>query len=144
MIHVFVVWALSFSKLNCSSLIIKLKLKVLLFKTKVVIEKRFSVKILNFLILNFFFSRGLFSSPNSKSYLFPPPPGGENGQNIHPCIRGHSNNMWHCKSEPKKCIVLFEWPLRQMKVKGRHWKIANLTNIFCQNANDAGIMPTIF
>ncbi len=88
MIHInaFAVWALSFPKLNCSSLIIKLKLKVLLFKAKFVIEKRFSIKNLNFLSSEIFFIKGPIFFPKLQKVPLPPPlqGGRESGQNIHP------------------------------------------------------------
>jgi hypothetical protein len=68
MVMAFVVLALSFPKLNNASPIRKLILLSITFLK--VIEK-----IRNFFASQkFFFTRGLFSSPNSKKCLFFPPP----------------------------------------------------------------------
>jgi len=88
LLNVFVVWALSFPKLNYSSPVRKLILLSISFKARVLIEKRFSNKTRNFFYFwIFFLSRGLFSSPNSKKCLFfSPPPGGGKWPEYTPLI----------------------------------------------------------
>ncbi len=145
MIHALVVWALSFPKLNCSSLIIKLKLKELLF------EKRFFIKIKKILILKKIFSRGLFSSPNSKRYLFfPPLPGGGEMARIYTpgliwnfC---YINNLWTtitCQQRllffvPKMVIVYKYSFIHRFKIIYGYWLFGCLTphRVF-QNDDDS-------
>ena len=78
LLNVFVVWALSFPKLNYSSPVRKLILLSISFKARVLIEKRFSNNIRNFFASEFFFLEGPIFFPKLQKVplFFPPLQGG--------------------------------------------------------------------